>query len=266
MTTDDESPGGDDGEVRRQSLLDRPKAADQVYQAYPNQPQHYGLDEKDGLPKPVIPSSLADAIAPSLSHENLVCMADESAFVVRDEWSREIARFDADSVLVRRLPDGRRVVQGYDLYAMTPSYLFAFWYWLWGLVRALFGDPHRLYVRQSGAWYAPSELVEVEPVRPQCRHYARQLQDFPQAEDALYNIRICTARRVDYGDFMSLNDQRMMACELREPSIGNNRARIEEFDRVVIARGREQVERDAAEDEEFDIEQALDDQPGGIFK
>lgn len=267
MTTDDDGPDSGEGEVRAPGQLERLRASDQIYQVMPDSPQHYGLDEKDGLPKPAIVNAVSDAVAPPLDPKTLVCMGDESSFVLRDEWGNALGEFAPDAV--ERMPDGRVTITGAEVWRATghESFVLLVLSLVRGLLGLIFGSRCWLYSAKLKRWYDPAELVEVEAIRPQCRHYARQLIDFPQSEDAVWNIRNCTARRTDYGDFMSLNDQRMLACELRDPQIGSNRERIEAFDEVAVQMGREQVEQDEAEGEDFDIESALDgESAGGIFK
>lgn len=236
MTTEDAEPDAD--EVRAH-LVERPRATDQIYQAYPNTPVHSALDPVDGLPTPVMPHSIESALAPRLSRRTLVCLGEHSSYVVRDQWGIIKAVFQPEEV------------------ELTPG----------GQYRV----PRELAAeRLSEQIDARSQHYAVEPLVPQCKWYAAQLQDFPQDPDHKIVLRHCTARRVDYGDFLSLNDQAVYACELRDPPVGNRIELVRAHDAQQIAETAAKELADQAEQGDFDLEQALqqesdDDDAGGIF-
>lgn len=85
--------------------VEGPKITDAIYQAFPNHPTPVGIDPSDGLPRMAVTHPYQDAQAPELTHESMVCMADVSAFVRRNQWG-EVAETHAPSA-VERTPDGR---------------------------------------------------------------------------------------------------------------------------------------------------------------
>lgn len=95
----------------------------------------------------------------------------------------------------------------------------------------------------------------VDPLRPQCRHYARQLVPFPEEHERSLAIRLCTARRTDEGEFLDLGNQQILACELRSPVFGNEAAQIDAFDARTIASQQETLAAQVADD--FDLDAAL---------
>lgn len=98
--------------------------------------------------------------------------------------------------------------------------------------------------------------IEVEPVRPACRHYARQLTDVQDDPDFRFVARLCTLRKDSEGEYMSLRDSQVFACELREPVDYQGSVRkLDEFDEEQIERNR----RKKAEQQEapFDVDAEL---------
>lgn len=59
--------------------------------------------------------------------------------------------------------------------------------------------------------------LPVEPIRPKCIHLSRQLMDSDGDPTRMMMERCCTARRDSGGEFLSVRDMQIVACELREP-------------------------------------------------
>lgn len=184
----------DDDELQREApwRIDGPTPSQELYEAFPEEPAVYGVNPDDGLPQPVVPASIKLAQAAPLLRETFVCMEDTREFVIRDEYGVISHRFDPKHV--SRYPDGKyRVAVGMQV-------------------------PGSIEAQNELRYERGADThLEVEPVRPQCAHYARQLTDFPDDPDYRFMVRLCTARRTDSGEFLSLRDTKMYACELRSP-------------------------------------------------
>jgi len=211
----DESSGGFGG----------PRPDHEIYDAFPLEPSVFGTDPIDGLPKPAVSSALEDAFVPPFELETFVCMADKSAFVIRDSHRRIVARFTPDQV--EQLPDGSYIVK-------------------YNTARAVMG------------WTAAPmrSEIEVEPIRPACAHYKRQMVDFEM--DATHRIirRVCTAQRGENGEFFSVRDNRVHACDMRSPRDPATEERdLDTFDEKKLAEGKARLEQQT-----FDVETALANQ------
>lgn len=212
--------------------LERPRLDHSLYTAPTTPPDTIGTDPDDGLPRPFASTSLKDAMAPSMSPESFVCMADTRSFVLRSQTGKVVAKFEPDQV--GRDPDGTYIVL---------------------LSRAL----------EHGAGFRTSLKnrrglnVVVEPVRPQCKHYRRQLRPWHDDSQAQQCIRYCAALTDEHGEMVSLNDENLTACELRSPQDWESVRQIDEFDERVVAAGATDDE-----EEEFDVDAELD-KAGGIF-
>jgi len=86
--------------------IDRHRADEAVYQPFNPGPIAFVRGE-DGLPVPDLPTQLP--IVPPLVPETMVCIADRSAFVVRDRWGAVRRRYPPERV--ERAPDGRYFVR-----------------------------------------------------------------------------------------------------------------------------------------------------------
>ncbi len=207
--------------------IDGTHPAEEVYLAFPDSPPVHAVNPTDGLPRQVVPTSVKLAQAPTLRLDNLICMADTSNFVVRNHYGLVVATYSPDRV--RRFPDGRYYVETLD------------------------PDEDDL-----------DRITLVEPIRPQCQHYVRQLVDFPDDPDFKAYIRLCSARRTDSGEFLSVRDMAVFACELREPRDPVSEQIMDAFDQSLLAAARQAAEI-------FDVDAALtqegaaDLSGGGIF-
>jgi hypothetical protein len=81
------------------------------------------------------------------------------------------------------------------------------------------------------------EWIEVEPIRPPCRHYIRQKShaDFDPQFKAIF--RLCAARRTTEGAFMSVRDRGIWACDMREPRDLETEKQLDEFDEQKMREG-----------------------------
>ncbi|NIR32906.1 MAG: hypothetical protein GWN84_27150, partial [Gammaproteobacteria bacterium] len=155
------------------------------------------------------------------------CIADTRAFVLRDEWGFELKRFQPGEV--ERTPSGRYRVLRSKLTADSEPAPAGAAGWLaqkiGQLVREL--DPTAQY-------------VEVEPVRPQCKHYVEQLEPLSPSQMASGHYkwgwmhRYCAARRNVAGAFMELQDGEMKACSLREPYDVETGALLRRYDEHML--------------------------------
>jgi len=173
----------DDENLPKTSLFDfeRPRLDHILYQEN-NKPHGFGMDPNDGLPKPVVMSSITDTEAAKLDPEKFVCM----------EHEREVKGF----------------------------------------------------------------FFKKKEVRPQCEHYRRQLLPSPHDPERTVCIRYCTALKDENGEMFSVNDQEVLACELRSPADNLSQLRLNKFDDKIIEA---QKEREA-EEEVFDPMAALEEE------
>lgn len=182
---------------------------------------HWTADETQ-LPTPIQDGDTADALAPPFLLENQVCIADRSAFVLRDGWGTERLRFRPDEV--EQTPDGRYRVPTRAVAARISSkHGPENWRsWLLAFLQRL----------------TRSSWIEVEPVRPPCRHYVEQLE--PPAPSQAHVIkqgdmhRYCAARRNMAGAFMGLKDSAMKACSLRDPYDVSSDRLLQKFDQDLL--------------------------------
>ena len=86
----------------------------------------------------------------------------------------------------------------------------------WGEVQKTF-RPDEVEQMPNGRWRHRADHLEVEPVRPRCRYFVRQFMDVSGDDRGGMLERCCTARRDSGGEFLSLMNAQMAACELREP-------------------------------------------------
>lgn len=232
------------------SGLDRHKVSDAIYQQMQEERLDFGF-ASDGLPMPLVRSKLP--LAPTLHQDTLVCMGDTSKFVIRDDWGTVVVELDPS--LVERTPSGRYRIQTQELVKLglcekfnvpVTSKMMDKVYW--DLATEIFRHCHVV---------ADEKWVEVTPIREQCKHYARQMTDFGDDLEHKFMERLCTARRDSGGEFLSLRDNRMYACELREPiHIQSTEAALDSFDNEKVKLG---LERTKAE-ETFDVDSALSEQ------
>jgi hypothetical protein len=205
----------------------------------------------DGLPVTVDGTGPTDI--PSLSTKTLVCMGDFSKFVLRNHWGEVVGLFEPE--LVERSPYGRWRIAMTVVLEMMKLRIEMERKKLAGLRKqfqakelsgaAQLGDMTDVEVL-SAMLAKPGEFhgfdafwVDVEPIRPPCKHYVRQKTSFSlNAQHNVY-IRLCSARRTTEGTFMSVRDTGMYACDMRDPFDAESVGQLDEFDRLKIEQGKQ---------------------------
>ena len=220
---------------------------DEVDEDFKPGPMHLELGS-DGLPRQIDQTTESDI--PALSKETLVCMGDYSKFVIRNRWGSIIAEFEPMDV--DRSPTGwwrvktslaleraklalqreRKASKGNGKEEDPNSDDY--------LLGALASQFVRMRHEDGYGVQAPpysDEWFTVEPLRPPCVHYVRQKVSLP--ENALHKMyaRLCAARRTTEGAFMSVRDQGIWACDMREPRDTTTELQLEEFDAKKIQEG-----------------------------
>jgi len=176
-------------------------------------PLAVGINPQDGLPQHVQETSLEDSYAPPLLPENLVCMADDSEYVTLQ--GERVPK----ALVVKRNGRAQVSTQALANYSNT------------GL----------------------TEYVNVQPIRPQCVHYVRRLVNIQGNHENRILLRCCTAFKTEEGEYESLGNTCVFACEQRSPPDPRSAELIERFDEEKVRLGRERI----AEQEEFDVTAAL---------
>jgi hypothetical protein len=218
-------PGEESGLAR----ADAPPITREVFD-HTEQKAAYGFDNVDAMPRPVSETTSDDTTVLPLHPDTFVCMADYRKFSLRD---------DAAKLLVEFAPTEVKRTGGQ------------------------FGVPYGVAIAKAGAESAHlialdvrTGLVLVEPARRQCKHYVRQLVDFSGRRRS-FVARMCTALRDESGEYQSLRDTGVYACELRDPPEDAGTRELDDFDSKKIAEG-------ALRDEVatiFDVDAALVKQP-----
>lgn len=218
------------------SDVERPKLGNDLYK-HPFRTQMVAMDPESGLPRVVSSASMEDSAAPPLDVDSFICMADESAFVIRDLWG---------DVLLSLPPDRVRWFQGSKLEGYQSGWLAA----LTEDERNQAGGPTSVVGGQK-LWF------RVRPLREQCEHYCRVMTDFEGSDGAKRVERVCTAQRTEAGEYTSLADTRVYACEHRYPRDFVSADRLRKFDAAAVAAGKKTEE---FWDGEAALERALKDQ------
>lgn len=203
--------------VSKLADLERPKLGDDVHK-HPLKPQMFAVDPQDNLPRNVSGIRMEDAVAPALSPETFVCMGDESVFVVRDRWGDIVIDIEPNKVRFA-------VSQGqYE----TPF--------------GLLTDHQRELLKKAGIVENKPEWIVVTPKRPQCRHYKRVLTAFEGDSRIRQVERVCSAQRGEGGEYVTLRDTEVFACEHRLPRDFVSEERLRRFDEKRVAEGKKSEE------------------------
>lgn len=221
---------------------------DEVAEGFANEPLQKVIGP-DGLPTPVDPGQRSDI--PPLSLKTLVCMGDFSKFVIRGGFGEVIAEFALDEV--ERSPNGswrakRELVL--DRASLEIKRIKAFLEKHKnedGVQHLLNISDQALFTHALGQWSESNGAaarmsygwIEVEPIRPPCRHYVRQITQFEYNPENDVVIRLCSARRTTEGAFMSVRDRKIAACDMREPRDLESEKIIDDFDTRKIKEGAE---------------------------
>lgn len=194
---------------------------------------HWTANESE-LPSPIEENPLEDALAPPFTVENQVCIEDRSAFVIRDEWGDELVRFRPSEV--EATSGGRFRVSARQVQAVMPSEP------SFRLSSPLGGGKVQRWLESHGHPGVSNGYVEVEPVRPQCKHLVLQLEPAPPSQASVVKQgwlhRYCAARRSMTGAFMGLSDEAIKACSLREPYDVESGRLLRKFDDTLLEKSR----------------------------
>lgn len=223
-------------------------------EAFPREPTRR-VAGPDGLPMPVLDDVGNEAHAPPFTEENFVCIGDYRAFVIRNDWGEEVARFTPEEV--QATPDGRHRVKletaverckdivRKDRPPVTPRHPPV------DRLRAAFEDIRCAVWRpghhtRSTTPFVSSDWVEVEPVRPPCHHLVQRL-DPPGVNQNLkfgWMSRHCSVRRTTTGAFLRLTDEAVRACSVRAPYDVDSAQLIRAFDAEKIEQSRSRTYHD----------------------
>lgn len=210
--------------------LEKPRLGDD-FKRHPHHPQLPSINPQDGLPQMTTSLTMQDALAPPLEIETLVCMGDESVFVIRDFRDQVVMQFSPDRV--------QRTAAAYGGVWYIES-------------EVLTGDELRKIdeLKVYPERLLPVLAYGVVPLRPQCEHYRRVMMDFEGSDAAKSVERVCTAQRTEAGEFTSLRDTRVYACEHRAPRDFVSEQRLRDFDAKRVEDAKKTVE-------DWDAEAAL---------
>ncbi len=197
----------------------------------------------DGMPLPAPPPNLD--IPSALSEDTFVCMADKRSFVVRDINGMIVASFEPKEV--SRLPGGQYYVEiwvflaAFNAAREAPKTFEEIKDMLSGFV------PYFVFYRMG----APSVIV-VEPIRPECAHYLRMQTDISADRTKRFLVRSCMKQQSESGEYTSVGDAVIAACNVRSPRHYESEQILDDFDQKQIAAGRQKLAL-----AEFDVDQEL---------
>lgn len=245
-------PGADDGKPQEAQF----QARTEVDEAFVPESILVGTSPVDGLPVPQ--DDMALALAPDFTYESMICVGDERTFVevfvspkVKEDPNISSIPQAASSLATHvilffpRAPQYRVLVRNeYDADGKRTTPL----EFPSSRVTKRFGhqmvdmtvDETLAHTGDPGP--GPDRMVccvLVMPVRPACTNYARSIFSNDDAPGTQIIFRNCLARRSVGGALMSLRDEAVFACELRNPP---HPASVE---RYVGARDREILNRSA---------------------
>lgn len=187
------------------------------------------MNPADNLPQVTSVASMEDTRAPGLDPDTFVCMVDESQWVVNhslpDVWF-VLDASELDHVTVHPRTGERSIA-----------------------VKHL-NQEHANMCWRLFEVYAKLETLQVTPIRQQCVHYKRVMTDFEGQAEITSVERSCSAQRTEGGEYVSLRDTRVYACEHRAPRDFVSEKRLREFDARRIAESKRS-------EEEFDVEGEL---------
>lgn len=197
-----------------------------------------GMSPEDGLPTLVTPQNLDKS--PGLSEETLVCMADKRSFVIRGADGSVLVTFKPNEV--GQLHDGR--------YFVSKEYL---------KLRLHKSKRKKLSPVEVLGPEGYENIYVVEPIRPECVHYLRSLSDLAADRERNFYQRACMAQKSEEGEYYSLRDVRLSACNIRSPRHLASEALMDEFDQKLMTEA-----KTAREMEEFDVDKALSSEKGKL--
>lgn len=197
-------------------------------------------DPADGLPRPADDAIHTNHILP-LNEDTLVCLADTRSFV--ELFLEEIS-------LSERLPytslTGKAKGREKALVLFPKGYDPRSQYAKDGALRL-----RRMFTAEQVrerwgvliAYEDQKPVCFVRPVRPVCKHLARQIAPSSEidAGDRMASVlyTYCKALKSVGGAFLDLGSESVTACELREPRDPRTEVQIEAFVRTKIKQGKE---------------------------
>lgn len=231
------------------SKFTSPRSDEELYQGLET-PVTFSVNPADGMPTPVIPDH-GDK-PPPLSVDTLICMEDKRSFVIRNSDGSIWQSFEPKEV--KRLPNGEWFVE-------APLFL--------DKVNAGGAKPYTstelacnhdlsLFIRRHGEF---EQIVRVEPIRPACRHYLRMQTDTSLDRSKRYLSRACMAQHSDTGEYISVGDAGIFACNIRSPRHLESEALLDYFDDLKIQQG---LEREKAGAFDVEAELAAEKKDGGL--
>lgn len=114
----------------------------------------------------------------------------------------------------------------------------------WGIITKEV-EPSEVTRAPNGDYYVTNPETgiksKVEPIRPPCKHYVRQMVSFEFNADHDSIKRLCAARRTTEGAFMTVKDTKVSACDMREPKHIESEKLIDEFDDKKMKQGQERT-------------------------
>lgn len=114
----------------------------------------------------------------------------------------------------------------------------------WGeIIREL--EPSEVLQAPNGDYFVRNPetkiRVKVEPIRPPCKHYVRQMVSFEFNADHDSIKRLCSARRTTEGTFMTVKDTKVSACDMRQPRDIKSEKLLDEFDEKKVKQGQDRI-------------------------
>jgi hypothetical protein len=168
--------------------------------------QVYGADGLKGLH---VPAEQTRTDIPHFNAETLICIGVFDKFVIRDEFGEITHEFPPD--IVQRGNDGKYFI---PWKALTQT-------------------------QQASLWGAKTFVI-VEPIRPPCKHYVRQMSQFEHNPENQVMTRLCSARRTTEGTFATVRDVAIWACDMRVPrDLASEKKHLDTFDEMKIKQGQD---------------------------
>lgn len=190
-------------------------AEDEFHDSFPVEPIQMGMHPDDGMPVPV-DGNLQDSFAVPFTYETQLCVEDAREYVelYLEEIANNASEFDNHGRYSLVGVERKRRHFSFAELSMPPRFGY--------------------HVVSDGArWLA------VRPKRPKCKHLKRQVLNsrlgIPEGEFGHQEVfRLCTARRSNGGAFMSLRDQGIYQCDLRDPPCPETTQKQDERDLIKL--------------------------------
>lgn len=235
------------------SKFTAPHPSEELHQGVPV-PVTFGMGG-DGMPVPAAQPALD--IPSALSEDTLVCMADTRSFVLRASCGSVYVSFEP-SVVKRSASGAYYVEMSTMMAAVNAAYP----------DRELGGGSRENFTSLPWGLQCGFQLMRggsevtvatVEPVRPECIHYLRLQSDISADRERRFLVRSCMKQQSESGEYTSVGDAVIAACNVRYPRHLESEAILDEFDRKQIEAGRKKQDLGS-----FDIEKELAAEGGGL--